>query len=737
MSEDRVIDFRYAPPISWTAICRPDDPHKTLVSERGALLYDFQDRAFDSWTFRRVLEFGLRSAQGPLSVHQTTESARVPVVVTTLAYPHATLTLRSFGHADAEGHRTDVVLWDVAVHPEANEFLVMVKVDAWEQGTIFTGRSYAPAHVIFAATPENDIPKPDFHTVQSTVMVEDPALPAPGPVAFVSSPQLLRPAHPEGFRPGSAFGALQEIVQGGQHIQGAFMAPLNHASIAQLDYAWAENALAETRAFWNAYPLLALPFHVPDPAVMDMVTAAARNILQAREIKDGIPEFQVGATIYHGLWVVDGHFLLEAAQYLGYSEEAFHGLDALLRRVHDDGSIAQMPHHTKETGISLATLVRQCELTGRDDRLLELWPVIQRAVGFIEAMRAEAYALPTAAPNYRLIPDSFGDGGIGGKRAEYTTVFWLLAGLKAIAGAARRLGKSEDAARFQRDFDEFMADFRTCYARDVRTLADGTPYLPQWLGGSGDHHWIPNYPDTPTRDHMLQPQSATWALDQSIYPGEVFAPDDAIVTNLCRLFDQIDDVEGVPAETGWFPWRAQWNYDASFAAHVWLYAGRPDKAVDYLYAFANHATPTRVWREEQSFKESDNAQFCGDMPHNWASAEFIRLVRHLVVMERGDALDLLAGAPPEWLRPGRTIALERTPTRFGPVTVQMSVADDSSWVCTVVLDARAARRPSAIRLHLPEGAAGRITTPAQQGEVSGTVKLPEAPIVELHGLLKP
>ena len=97
-----------------------------------------------------------------------------------------------------------------------------------------------------------------------------------------------------------------------------------------------------------------------------------------------------------------------------------------------------------------------------------------------------------------------------------------------------------------------------------------------------------------------------------------------------------------------------------------LYAGHPDKAVDYLYAMANHAAPTRVWREEQSLAASDNADFVGDMPHNWASAEFVRLVRHLLVFERGETLELLPALPPEWLRPGAEVRVDRTPTRFGP-----------------------------------------------------------------------
>ncbi len=39
------------------------------------------------------------------------------------------------------------------------------------------------------------------------------------------------------------------------------------------------------------------------------------------------------------------------------------------------------------------------------------------------------------------------------------------------------------------------------------------------------------------------------------------------------------------------------------------------------------------------------------MPHNWASAEFIRLVRHLLILERGDELHLLEGLP----RAGRAL----------------------------------------------------------------------------------
>jgi hypothetical protein len=63
------------------------------------------------------------------------------------------------------------------------------------------------------------------------------------------------------------------------------------------------------------------------------------------------------------------------------------------------------------------------------------------------------------------------------------------------------------------------------------------------------------------------------------------------------------------------------------------------------------------------------------MPHNWASGEFIRLVRHLVILERGGELHLLEGLPRSWTKPGDALALRDIPTSFGPVSVGLRVDD--------------------------------------------------------------
>jgi len=550
--------------------------------------------------------------------------------------------------------------------------------------------------------------------------------PPPGALAFISVPHGLRLTHATGFRP--MFGLMIEpaILRGGDELGGVLVVPLNHAVTAGMDLAWADAALATERAFWAGYAVQPLPMVVPDPAVMDMITACARNILQAREIKDGLPVFQVGATCYRGLWVVDGHFILECAQYLGLADDATAALDTLLLRVRPNGAIAQFEHHIKETAVALATLVRQCELLGDDARLHAVWPIVRQAVGYLEGLRAQAYALPADHPAHRLLPVAFADGGLAGERPEYTTTFWVLSGLRTVTAAARALGYSEDAVRFQADFDSLLADFRASAARSSAMLPDGTSYLPVCLPGSGDHHMIPDYPGTPPPWRHIRPESATWAYAQAIWPGEVFQPDDPLVRNLLALLDQCDDQQGIPSGTGWMPYQALWAYSASFYAHAWLAVGVPDKAIDYLYAFANHAAPTRVWREEQSISATHDGQLYGEMPHNWASAEFIRLVRHLLVFERGDVLELLPGLPAGWCKPGDVIHLERTPTRYGPVSLTVRVAADGGSTTTVALAGQWPQRPARVRLHAARLGAGRCLVDRQPAACAadGTIDLP-------------
>jgi hypothetical protein len=160
--------------------------------------------------------------------------------------------------------------------------------------------------------------------------------------------------------------------------------------------------------------------------------------------------------------------------------------------------------------------------------------------------------------------------------------------------------------------------------------------------------------------------------------------------------------------TGWDA-AGIWNYFASFYGHAWLWQGNGRKAAQILYAFANHASPTLVWREEQSLK-GEKFRKVGDMPHNWASAEFIRLTIHLLALDRGDELHLLEGFPRAWAGPGMTTRLNGIATPFGPLDLTVQAYKEGKSV-TVKVKPLAANC-QAVVVHLPDGTTRRC--PAQQ-----------------------
>jgi hypothetical protein len=169
------------------------------------------------------------------------------------------------------------------------------------------------------------------------------------------------------------------------------------------------------------------------------------------------------------------------------------------------------------------------------------------------------------------------------------------------------------------------------------------------------------------------PQRAQWAFCQAVYPGQIFTADDPLVTgNLAML--EATEREGMVYGTGWDA-TGIWNYFASFYGHAWLWQGNGQKAAKALYAFSNHASPTLVWREEQSLK-GEKFKKVGDMPHNWASAEFVRLTIHLLALDRGNDLHLFEGLPPEWTKPGMVTRLNGVATPFGALNMELKVTSD-------------------------------------------------------------
>jgi hypothetical protein len=84
------------------------------------------------------------------------------------------------------------------------------------------------------------------------------------------------------------------------------------------------------------------------------------------------------------------------------------------------------------------------------------------------------------------------------------------------------------------------------------------------------------------------------------------------------------------------------------------------------------------------------------MPHNWASAECIRYLRHMLLLEDGGRMRLLEGIVPG--TPRAPFRLEHTPTRFGRVNLDLEPIASSGWKLDFTLDL--AEHPLSVELPL-------------------------------------
>jgi hypothetical protein len=184
---------------------------------------------------------------------------------------------------------------------------------------------------------------------------------------------------------------------------------------------------------------------------------------------------------------------------------------------------------------------------------------------------------------------------------------------------------------------------------------------------------------------------------------------------------QAVEEQGLVRDTGWLK-NGIWNYFASFYAHAWLWLGEGQKAARTLYAFGNHASPLLCWREEQMPVGKGDAAV-GDMPHNWASAEFIRLVRHALALERGRELHLFEAVPAKWIQPGACLRMKDVYTEFGPMSLEFRVSKDGG-AGELTLTPPRRNPPDRILWHLDHWSApGGLMELPRKGPVKQSIQL--------------
>ena len=664
------VDFRYSLPWWQSAICLPDDADKILVGKEGELLLDFGQGGFRG--FKICLQPEI--VGGAKWVRQQTISPRAPVMQTWKNAAGVEVLEETFVVTPEPGtHRGDATRRIVV--------LIMLKNTTRAKAMCQPAlRIKSVLPVAFSSNGGVAVIGKDTRIVASDAVQAWEAKPK-------ADGRMLLPAVT--LAPGTSRQVVFTIDRGAKQPTR----PLTAATACSLRDAACR--------WWDTSGLPFETIQIPDAGIQGMIQSCVRNIWQAREIKGGKPAFHVGPTVYRGLWVVDGSFLLESAAILNRAQDARAGVEYLLSHQKPDGSFELMTHYWKENGIVLWAATRHAMLTQDKEWLRAHWPALKRVVKAIVNLRAEAAKNPRAS-NCGLLPGGCIDGGIdNGSQCypEYSNTHWCLAGLKAAIAAAAWLGDRESVLAWQKDYDDFYGAFRKAALRDTLRDTFGNAYVPTMMGNAD----------------KLTPQKGQWAFCHAVYPGQVFPVGDPLAEGQIAML-RATKVEGMVFDTGWMK-DGIWTYFASFYGHAVLWMGHGDEAAQVLYDFANHAAPTRVWREEQK-PVGQRVEEVGDMPHNWASAEFIRLATHLLELDRGDELHLLEGMPSQWLKAGLVTRLNGVATPFGPLCMTVRAAPQGK-TATLELKPLGANCKSVV-VHLPDGTLRRLR-PTEGGTLTFTI----------------
>ncbi len=636
------IDHRYSPPWWQTLICLVDDAEKTLVGSDGSLLYDYPGPYFHPIRLNGFDYSGYKTRIAPEMIEsaeqtdQRLHSPRVPIVQTFRHCGSVEVVEEAFSlpPASLDGSskpQLGGLHYDVLLRRLCNKGKEAVTV--------------TPSLLIESQEPLEIVN-------QRTAVRVGPQTWIIGPKQFEvveqTKERLVIHNGPVKLAPGEKVTLTTVVARGKQ-------APVWHKE-------WSDPESLRRRAveYWNK---AGLPFDrivVPDKGIQSLLDASIRHLYQLRDSSQGFPMTLGGPSCYRSLWIVDAAFASDALAYLGETDTARQTIEELLKKQNKDGGFMLIGGHWKETGIMLWVITQHARLTGDRKWLTKQWAKIELAFEYVRRTRKATESDPKAL-NYRLLPDGFSDGGLAGQYPEYSNIYWTLAGLRAACDAATWMDKSAQADAWRKEYEDFLATFRRAAQRDMKTDPRGFRYLSVRMRD----------------DENVAPQKAQWAFLHAVFPGKVFAADDPLVAgNLAML--NANRRQGMVYGTGWMN-DGIWTYFGSFMAHAYLWNGDGRRAARLLYAFGNHASPLFCWREEQQLKGKGDLVL-GDMPHGWANSEIIRLVRHLLVLERNDELHLCEGLPRAWLQPGQTVHLHEMPTEYGPLSLSIETSADGQSV---------------------------------------------------------
>ena len=391
-----------------------------------------------------------------------------------------------------------------------------------------------------------------------------------------------------------------------------------------------------------------------EPACVQTLRTATGHILVNR---DG-PALQPGPRRYTRSWIRDGATMSAALLRMGCADEVRDFLAWYAPHQAADGNVPcavdrngpdWLPEHDSH-GQLVFTLAEYFRFTGDRAFAAALWPAAQRAIGYLESLRATRRTPEFRTPERRALlrhPARVGEPR-GLSRAAGPRLLGRLLGAarprrraSELAQRARRRGARRRACATLRD------ELRAClYAVDRRDDRRARPRLRPGLGRMGrlrshrDRH----------RDRHDRRRRAPAARPRSAGPS----------TSTSRGLRR--------RRRGEIDWNNYTAYEIRILGAL-VRLGRRADAHELLEFFLADRRP-RAWNQwpEISWRDPRSPGHLGDVPHAWIGAEYVLAVLGMFAYERpGDAALVHRRRRLRRVARRRRSRVEGLPTWWGPL----------------------------------------------------------------------
>ncbi|MFC1752055.1 hypothetical protein ACFL96_01485 [Thermoproteota archaeon] len=409
------------------------------------------------------------------------------------------------------------------------------------------------------------------------------------------------------------------------------------------------NTISERNQLFQSLMSLSLPDNKMDEAYK-LCVIHLHNSIGSQGIKHSCTNAQYSARS----WISIITALIQAA---GKSQD-FNPLSSL-----------KSGYSSETLAITIIGLYHAYQFTQNRTFLEQAYPYIRMLKQQIQSKKTKGKSQNSWLPILWQNPDS------GTRLHDYytQTLFWIKAGLFTSQIIAGLLNKTKDHEHLH-TMNKHLSDSLERYLMQFSSFYKTQPYLP-------------------VSETRLNDPGLITTLD-TVYPLNLLSAYDERITNTLALLEAHYLQNGLlfshvdPPGYG----------TAQNARLAQVYLARQDiKAFEIMQWLISQLSETGCWPD--SIHPVTKGGHSGDGHSVTAAAEFILLVRNMLIGGDDKNLHIFPFIPPEWLTEGRKLEIKNCPTIFGTINITASFHENK---VKMTLNPDFHRRPASLKISLPK-----------------------------------